>query len=118
VEDFRGETKAAALKGGATREKAARRSQWHRHSCLPRGTKGRCEFAKPGTPRLADPMASVARDFPWPPWRLIANLELEFPATRRKQSLRLKSPAAVVANRKYFAISQMRQPQASGTRAS
>ena len=104
----------------AAREKAARRGKWHRHSCL-------CAFARPGIHSLANPVASLALDFPWPPWRLIANdnptrivilsdqreskglrsqslpllianLELEFSASRRKQSLGLKS------NRKYFAI--------------
>ena len=87
-----------AQDASATREKAAQWHKWHRlarhggHSCLPRGTKGLCAVAEAGTRRLAHHVASLARDF------LIANLELEFGASGRKQGLGPKS------NRKYFAI--------------
>jgi hypothetical protein len=66
--------------------------KWHRHSCL-------CAVAKPRTRRIAKAAASLPAKIPWPPWRLIANLELKLRLTHRKIS-----PLGI-SNRKYFAIS-------------
>jgi len=66
--------------------------KWHRHSCL-------CAVAKPRTRRMANAAASLSAKIPWPPWRLIANLELKLRLTHRKIS-----PLGI-SNRKYFAIS-------------
>jgi len=66
--------------------------KWHRHSCL-------CAVAKPRTRRMANAAASLSAKIPWPPWRLIANLELKLRPTHRKIS-----PLGI-SNRKYFAIS-------------
>jgi hypothetical protein len=54
--------------------------KWHRHSCL-------CAVAKPRTRRIANAPASLSAKIPWPPWRLIANLELKLRLTHRKISL-------------------------------
>jgi hypothetical protein len=54
--------------------------KWHRHSCL-------CAVAKPRTRRMANAAASLSAKIPWPPWRLIANLELRLRLTHRKMSL-------------------------------
>jgi hypothetical protein len=59
--------------------------QWHRHSCL-------CAFAAPRIPGMSNAVASVPTEI------LIANLELEFELSHRKESL-LK-----ISNRKYFAV--------------
>jgi hypothetical protein len=72
----------------------ARRTQWHRHSCL-------CAFADARIRRMADPAASLVREIPGPRWRLIANLELEFHLTQRKLSP-LRIP-----NRKFLTIFQL-----------
>ena len=66
--------------------------QWHRHSCLPRGTKGLCVFAEPKTRRIAHTGASLASEI------LIANPRLKFELSCTKESL-LEIP-----NRKYIAI--------------
>ena len=69
----------------------ALRLEWRRHSCLR-------SFSRPGIPRVADAPASLAREIPGTPWRLIANLELEFHLTQRKLSpLR-------ISNRKFSPI--------------
>ena len=70
------------------------RRMWHRHSCLPRGTKGLCAVAGPGT----QPIEAAAS---LPVHVLIANLELEFHLSHRKLSS-LKIP-----NRKFLAISRI-----------
>jgi hypothetical protein len=66
--------------------------KWHRHSCL-------CAVAKLRTRRMANAAASLSAKIPWPPWLLIANLELKLRLTHRKIS-----PLGI-SNRKYFAIS-------------
>ena len=80
----------------------ARRIKWHRftlslegHSCLPRGTKGLCAVAKPGT----QPIEAAAS---LPVHVLIANLELESHLTHRKLSP-LRNP-----NRKFSRV--LREP--------
>ena len=67
--------------------------EWHRHSCLPRGTRGLCAVARPGGPRLATPSASL------PVHVLIANLELEFYLSGRKLN------TLEIPNRKFLTIS-------------
>ncbi len=65
------------------------------HSCLPRSgsrpPKALCAVAKPSakptTRRMANAAASLSAKIPRPPWRLIANLELELELTYRKLSL-------------------------------
>jgi hypothetical protein len=59
--------------------------QWHRHSCL-------CAFAAPRIPGMSNTVASQATEI------LIANLELEFELSHRKES------PLKISNRKYFAI--------------
>jgi hypothetical protein len=80
-----------------------RQVQWHRHSCLPRGTKGLCAFAGPRIPTMARTTASLASKSPEPrELFLIANPRLEFRLSHRKHSP-LKIP-----NRKFIAIFHIR----------
>src|ERR1700746_2629908 len=69
--------------------------RWHRHSCL-------CSFAVPRIQRMSDTVQSRDAEF------LIANLELEFELSHRKQS------ALKISNRKYFAIFSL-NPSSSST---
>ena len=48
---------------GATREEAALRDKWHRHSCLPRGTTGLCAVHEAWDSPASTPVASLPRDF-------------------------------------------------------
>src|SRR4029077_11211263 len=66
----------------------AARLQWHRHSCLPRGTKGPCAFiteqsSRPWLPRhiALNKLQRRAEVHPTQTKFLIANLELEFSLT-------------------------------------
>src|ERR1700749_3446904 len=69
--------------------------RWHRHSCL-------CSFAAPRIQRMSDTVQSRDAEF------LIANLELEFELSHRKQS------ALKISNRKYLAIFSL-NPSSSST---
>jgi len=106
------------------------RLQWHRftlsfegHSCLPRGTKGLCAVAGPGSPRPATPSTSLpvqvliasdnptrivilsdqreSKGLPQSLQLLIANLELKLNLSHRKLNP-LKIP-----NRKFLTISRI-----------
>jgi hypothetical protein len=68
------------------------RTQWHRHSCLPREPKGLCAVAKPRTEQLAGLAASQ------PAKILIANARLGFRLSHSKRGL-LK-----ISNRERIAI--------------
>jgi hypothetical protein len=78
-------TLSAATPAPRGHSRLARRSQWHRHSCL-------CAFAKSMTPRMAYAALSAAAD------SLIANARLEFNVSHSKQNL-LK-----ISNRERIAI--------------
>jgi len=56
-------------------------TKWHRHSCLPRGTKGLCVLARPRT-RSTEAVTSLPSSFQ----NLIDTPRLEFPATTTKLS--------------------------------
>gem|GEM_PF-131018 len=60
---------------------------WHRHSRVPRSTKGLCAFAKPRI-RQIEAIASLTREFPQSPGQkfLIANARLESSLSHREQS--------------------------------
>jgi hypothetical protein len=78
-------TLSAATPAPRGHSRLARRSQWHRHSCL-------CAFAKSMTPRMAYAALSAAPDF------LIANARLEFNVSHSKQNL------PEISNRERIAI--------------
>ena len=86
-------TLSAAAPAPQAQPRLEPRFQWHRHSCLPRGTRGLCAVAWPGGPRLATPSASL------PVHVLIANLELEFYLSVRKPN------TLEIPNRKFLTIS-------------
>jgi hypothetical protein len=65
--------------------------RWQRHSCL-------CSFAAPRIQRMSDTIQSRDAEF------LIANLELEFELSHRKQS------PLEISNRKYFTIFSLALP--------
>src|ERR1700746_1755017 len=69
--------------------------RWHRHSCL-------CSFAAPRIQRMSDTVQSRDAEF------LIANLELEFKLSHRKES------PLKISNRKYLAIFSL-NPSSSST---
>jgi hypothetical protein len=72
--------------------------QWHRHSCLPRGTKGLCAFARLSTRRMPNALGSLPLKI------LIANARLEFNVSHSKDNpLR-------ISNRERIAISNRIQP--------
>jgi hypothetical protein len=71
----------------------ARRFQWHRHSCLPRGTKGLCAVAKPLPQQRAKATLSLPSKF------LIANPRL----TLRVSPIRICK--LKISNRKFSTIS-------------
>jgi len=86
------------LGGGSSRARCVGGIQWHRHSCLPTGTKGLCAFVKPRLRRI-EAVASLSPEIPWPPWQPIANLELE----SKLSAIRISD--LKFSNRKYSAIS-------------
>jgi hypothetical protein len=66
---------------------ASANPKWHRHSRVPRGTKGLCAFAKPRI-RQIEAIASLTPEFPQSPGQkfLIANARLESSLSHREQS--------------------------------
>jgi hypothetical protein len=81
------------LEAASILARGARRFQWHRHSCLPRGTKGLCVVAKPMTQQIADATLSLPAKF------LIANPRL----TLRVSPIRICK--LKISNRKFSTIS-------------
>jgi hypothetical protein len=71
----------------------ARRVRWHRHSCLPRGTKGLCAVARPQPQQIAEATLSLLSKI------LIANPRLTLHVNR------IRISDLKISNRKFSTIS-------------